>query len=174
MDFPPKPHMAYHPAAGPATATAGFRRTTHRGYAGAMSLTSAPSGLSRIAAIGITLAALFGAGGVLLGAYAAHGAPEELRESMSFASLHALVHGLALFGTALAHDMIAASAFSRWCIRLAMLGFVLGVLMFSGSIFVQIFAVYTGLTPFGGTAFLAGWLLLILGAGAQIFRRHGR
>jgi len=155
------------------TATAGFRRATHRGYAGAMSFSPAPSGLGRIAAIGITFAALFGVGGVLLGAYAAHGAPDELKESMSFASLHALVHGLALFGTALVHDMIASSPFSRWCIRLAMLGFVLGVLMFSGSIFVQIFAIYTGLTAHGGTAFLAGWLLLTLGAGAQIFRRRG-
>ncbi|MDH3241867.1 MAG: DUF423 domain-containing protein [Alphaproteobacteria bacterium] len=138
-----------------------------------MSFSPAPSGLGRIAAIGITFAALFGVGGVLLGAYAAHGAPDELKESMSFASLHALVHGLALFGTALVHDMIASSPFSRWCIRLAMLGFVLGVLMFSGSIFVQIFAIYTGLTAHGGTAFLAGWLLLTLGAGAQIFRRRG-
>ena len=138
-----------------------------------MSLMSpAPSPLSRIAALGLAFAALSGAGGVLLGAYAAHGAPDELKEAMSFASLHALVHGLALAATALAHDRVLDSGFCRWTLRLSMLGFALGVLMFSGSIYVQIFAIYTGLTPHGGTAFLAGWVLLLLGSLAQNFRRR--
>lgn len=138
-----------------------------------MSLAPAPSGLSRIAASGLTFAALSGLGGVLLGAYAAHGGPDELKEALSFASLHALVHGLALAAAALIHDHVRDSAFCRWTLRLAMLSFALGVLMFSGSIFVRVFAIYTGLTAHGGTAFLAGWVFLILGAGAQIFRRRG-
>lgn len=149
---------------------AGFRQNGQGGYASAMTPIPAPSGLSRIAALGLTFAALCGAGGVLLGAYAAHGAPDELKEAMSFASLHALVHGLALAAAALAHDRMLDSGFCRWTLRLAMLGFALGVMMFSGSIFVQIFAIYTGLTPHGGTAFLAGWVLLAVAALVQLFR----
>jgi len=139
-----------------------------------MSLSPAPSGLSRIAAIGITFSALAGAGGVVLGAYAAHGGPDELKEALSFASLHALVHGLALAATALTHDRVLDSGFCRWTLRLAMLAFALGIVMFSGSIFVRTFAIYTGLTAHGGTSFLAGWALLALGAGTEIFRRQSR
>jgi len=127
------------------------------------------SGLSRIAALAIAYAGLSGAGGVVLGAYAAHGAPDELKEALSFASLHALVHGLALAATALAHDRVLASRFCRWTLRLALLSFGLGVAMFSGDIFLQSLAIYIGTAPFGGTAFLLGWLLLALGAGARVF-----
>ncbi len=128
-----------------------------------------PSGLSRIAALAIAFAGLSGIGGVLLGAYAAHGAPDELKEALSFASLHALVHGLALAAAALAHDRVLDSRFSRWTLRLALLCFGLGVAMFSGDIYLRVHAIYLGTAPFGGTAFLLGWLFLALGAGARIF-----
>ena len=139
-----------------------------------MSLSPAPSGLSRIAAIGIAFSALAGAGGVVLGAYAAHGGPDELKEVLSLAALYALIHGLALAAAALTHDRVRDSGFCRWTLRLAMVAFALGIVLFSGSIFVLAFAIHTGLTAYGGTAFLAGWALLTLGAGTQIFRRQNR
>ncbi|HSR55128.1 MAG TPA: DUF423 domain-containing protein [Alphaproteobacteria bacterium] len=138
-----------------------------------MSMPPPPPGLTRVAAVALAFAGLCGTGGVLLGAYAAHGGPDEMKEALSFASLHALVHGLALAAAALVHDRVLASRFSRWMLRVALLCFALGVIMFSGDIYLRVFAIYLGTAPHGGTAFLLGWLCLTLGGTMEIFRRRG-
>ena len=114
----------------------------------------------------LMLAAFFGFTGVALGAFAAHGLKNRLTEQY-LAIFHTgvtyqLVHTLALFGVALllAHlpgRLVAwAGAF-----------FALGIVMFSGSLYVLTLTGISKLgiiTPIGGAAFLAGWLCLGLAA----------
>ncbi len=114
----------------------------------------------------LVLAALFGLTGVALGAFASHG----LRSQLSAAHLavfqtgvqYQLIHALALLGVALL-------ALQRPGRLLSAAGglFVVGILLFSGSLYLL---TLTGvgklgmITPVGGTAFLAGWLCLALAA----------
>lgn len=111
----------------------------------------------------VLLAALFGCAGVALGAFAAHGlrgrlSPEYLGVFQT-GVLYQLVHALALLG-------VGALAL-HWRSRL--LGaagglFVLGILLFSGSLYLlTLSGLRVGMvTPLGGVCLLAGWLCLAL------------
>ena len=114
----------------------------------------------------LMLAAFFGFTGVALGAFAAHGLKNRLTEQY-LAIFHTgvtyqLVHTLALFGVALllthlpGRLVVWAGAF-----------FALGIVLFSGSLYVLTMTGISKLgiiTPIGGAAFLAGWLCLGLAA----------
>ena len=100
--------------------------------------------------------------GVALGAFAAHAlkarlAPE-LLATFETAVRYQLIHALALLAVAWAH--------ARWPGRVLTAGgwlFVAGTLLFSGSLYALCLTGARGLgaiTPFGGAAFLAGWLCL--------------
>lgn len=100
--------------------------------------------------------------GVALGAFAAHAlkarvAPE-LLATFETAVRYQLIHALALLAVAWAH--------SRWPGGVLTAGgwmFVAGTLLFSGSLYALSLTGVRGLgaiTPFGGVAFLAGWLCL--------------
>lgn len=114
----------------------------------------------------LLLAAFFGFTGVALGAFAAHGLKAKL--SAEYLAVfqtgvhYQLIHALALFGVAL----VSLHAPSR-VLGAAGILFALGILLFSGSLYVL---TLTGLgklgiiTPLGGTAFLAGWVCLGLAA----------
>ena len=114
----------------------------------------------------LMLAAFFGFTGVALGAFAAHG----LKKSLSAEYLaifhtgvtYQLVHALALFGVAL----LAAHLPGR-LVMWAGVSFTIGILLFSGSLYL-LTTVGIGklgiITPFGGLAFLIGWLCLGLAA----------
>ncbi|WLH57075.1 DUF423 domain-containing protein [Pseudomonas sp. FP2294] len=114
----------------------------------------------------LMLAAFFGFTGVALGAFAAHG----LKKSLSaeyLATFHTgvtyqLVHALALFGVAL----LAAHMPGR-LVLWAGVSFSIGILLFSGSLYL-LTTIGIGklgiITPFGGLAFLIGWLCLGLAA----------
>ncbi|KAA8706633.1 MULTISPECIES: DUF423 domain-containing protein [Pseudomonas] len=114
----------------------------------------------------LMLAAFFGFTGVALGAFAAHG----LKKSLSAEYLaifhtgvtYQLVHALALFGVAL----LAAHIPGR-LVMWAGVSFSIGILLFSGSLYL-LTTVGIGklgiITPFGGLAFLIGWLCLGLAA----------
>ncbi|HSB25627.1 MAG TPA: DUF423 domain-containing protein [Burkholderiaceae bacterium] len=104
----------------------------------------------------------FGFLGVALGAFAAHAlkarlAPE-LLATFETGVRYQLIHALALLAVAWAH--------SRWPGRVLTSGgwlFVAGTLLFSGSLYALSLTGVRGLgaiTPFGGVAFLAGWLCL--------------
>ena len=111
-------------------------------------------------------AGLAGFVGVALGAFAAHGLKARLAPEM-----------LAVFETAVRYQMYhvfalcaAAWAWARWHTRIfavAGLMFIAGIAIFSGSLYLL---ALTGtrwlgaVTPFGGVAFLAGWLCLAVGA----------
>jgi uncharacterized membrane protein YgdD (TMEM256/DUF423 family) len=104
--------------------------------------------------------------GVALGAFAAHGLKPHLSPEM-----------LAIFDTAARYQMYhvfalcaAAWAWARWPQRIfAVAGwlFVAGIVIFSGSLYVLALTGMKALgaiTPFGGFAFLTGWLCLAVGA----------
>lgn len=115
-----------------------------------------------MARLWLLLAALAGFSGVALGAFAAHGLKSRLAaDSLAVfqtGSHYQLIHALALFGVAL----LALQRPSR---LLDMAGglFTLGILLFSGSLYLLTLSGIPALgiiTPFGGLALLGGWLCL--------------
>ncbi|MNI01073.1 hypothetical protein D3C73_539000 [compost metagenome] len=114
----------------------------------------------------LMLAAFFGFTGVGLGAFAAHGLKSRLSAEY-LAIFHTgvtyqLVHTLALLGVALLATQIPGRLLT-W----AGASFAIGILLFSGSLYVLTLTGISKLgivTPFGGLAFLAGWLCLGLAA----------
>ncbi|WP_415846098.1 DUF423 domain-containing protein [Stutzerimonas zhaodongensis] len=114
----------------------------------------------------LMLAAFFGLTGVALGAFAAHGLRQRLGADylavFQTGVQYQLIHALALIGVAL----LALHAPSRLLTAAGML-FALGVLLFSGSLYLLTLTGISKLgiiTPIGGTAFLAGWVCLMLAA----------
>lgn len=100
--------------------------------------------------------------GVALGAFAAHGLKTRLAENLLItfetAVRYQLYHALALLAVGLAYTRwpgpaMAASGFM----------FVVGTVLFSGSLYALSLSEMRWLgaiTPFGGVAFLGGWLCL--------------
>lgn len=114
----------------------------------------------------LLFATFFGLTGVALGAFAAHGLKSRLGAeylAVFQTGVHyQLIHALALFGVAL----LALHAPSRLLGAAGGL-FVVGVLLFSGSLYLLTLTGVSKLgiiTPIGGTAFLAGWACLMLAA----------
>jgi len=114
----------------------------------------------------LLLAAFFGFTGVALGAFAAHGLKARLSAEY-LAVFHTgvtyqLIHALALFGVAILSVHLPGRLVT-WAGGL----FILGILLFSGSLYILTLSGIGKLgmiTPLGGTAFLAGWLCLGLAA----------
>jgi uncharacterized membrane protein YgdD (TMEM256/DUF423 family) len=116
--------------------------------------------------IWLFIAAINGALAVILGAFAAHGlasrvTPQALTTFATAAHYH-LVHALAMGLAAL-----AARGPARPHARSAAQLFALGIALFCGSLYAL---ALTGqrmlgfITPLGGLAFIAGWILLALAA----------
>lgn len=108
------------------------------------------------------IAAVFGFLAVALGAFGAHGLKSTLAtlgtvDSFEVAVRYQFFHALAMLVLARLRPF---SAGPWWC-------FAIGILVFSGSLFVL---ALTGLkwlgavTPIGGGAFLAGWFWLVIRA----------
>ncbi|MDB5981713.1 MAG: hypothetical protein JWQ69_2728 [Pseudomonas sp.] len=114
----------------------------------------------------LLLAAFFGFTGVGLGAFAAHGLKERLSTEylaiFHTGVLYQLIHTLALLAVALLAVQIPGRLMTY-----AGIAFVIGILLFSGSLYLLTLTGVTKLgiiTPFGGLAFLIGWLMLGLAA----------
>lgn len=114
----------------------------------------------------LMLAAFFGFTGVGLGAFAAHGLKNRLSPEylaiFHTGVLYQLIHALALLGVA----VLAAQLPGR-LVTWAGFSFALGIVLFSGSLYVLTLSGFSKLgiiTPFGGLAFLVGWALLGLAA----------
>ena len=111
------------------------------------------------------IAALLAATGVALGAFGAHAlrsrlSPRDL-EIFETAVRYQMYHAFALFvAAALLARGIAPAAGAAWA-------FIVGTLVFSGSLYTMVF---TGtrwlgaITPIGGAAFIVGWIMLALAA----------
>jgi uncharacterized membrane protein YgdD (TMEM256/DUF423 family) len=111
------------------------------------------------------LGSLLAALAVMLGAFGAHGlktrlTPELLVTFETGVRYH-FYHALGLFAVALAASLLPDSVALRWAGYLL----VAGIVLFSGSLYALSLTGVRGLgiiTPFGGLAFIAGWLLLAL------------
>lgn len=119
----------------------------------------------------VVLAAFFGFSGVALGAFAAHGLKTRLTPDylavFQTGTHYQLIHTLALLAVALLSRHLPGRLLNTagWM-------FALGILLFSGSLYALTLTGISTLgiiTPFGGLAFLAGWLCLGLAA----WRAHG-
>jgi uncharacterized membrane protein YgdD (TMEM256/DUF423 family) len=112
------------------------------------------------------IGAVLGAIGVAAGAFGAHGlkgrlTPEMLAVFETGVRYH-LIHALGLLAVAW-----AATRWASASIRVAGWLFAVGILLFSGSLYVLCLTGIRGfgaITPIGGVAFIAGWLLLAWGA----------
>ncbi|SNS65204.1 DUF423 domain-containing protein [Pseudomonas segetis] len=119
-----------------------------------------------MARLWIVLSALAGFSGVGLGAFAAHGLKKTLSTDylavFQTGTHYQLIHALALFGVGL----LACYAPGRW-VTLAGAFFATGIVLFSGSLYALTLSGIGKLgiiTPFGGLAFLLGWLCLGMAA----------
>jgi uncharacterized membrane protein YgdD (TMEM256/DUF423 family) len=106
--------------------------------------------------------------GVGAGAFGSHGLSSyflsypELEGTYDTAVRYQMIHGIALFLAAWVAIRFNAS-FAIWAGYL----FILGMFLFSGSLYILVFTRMSWLgaiTPLGGIAFLGGWLLLALAA----------
>jgi uncharacterized membrane protein YgdD (TMEM256/DUF423 family) len=112
------------------------------------------------------IAAMMGALGVVLGAFAAHGLSGRLagdaREVFDTGARYQMYHALAMGLSAFA---MRGEASGR--ARLAAILFLAGIILFSGSLYLLALTGAAALgfvTPFGGLAFIAGWVFLALAA----------
>jgi uncharacterized membrane protein YgdD (TMEM256/DUF423 family) len=113
----------------------------------------------------LVLGALGGLLAVALGAFGAHGLKgtlnAELLRIFEKAVRYQAIHSLALLTTGL---LLREASLPS--LRHAALAFTLGILLFSGSLYLLVLTGNRSLgmiTPLGGLSFLAGWLLLALG-----------
>lgn len=112
---------------------------------------------------------LFAGLAVALGAFGAHALKDVLTEAQhqtyETAVRYQFYHSFALLFTGVVY---------RWCqtreVRLAAIFFIIGILLFSGSLYLLIQLKASGsvglgglgiLTPIGGLFFIAGWLMLL-------------
>lgn len=112
------------------------------------------------------IGAIAGASGVVLGAFGAHGLKArvgpDLLEIWETAARYQILHALALLATAWASERWpgGASTAAGWL-------FLLGILIFSGSLYALVLSgvrVLGAVTPLGGLCLIAGWLALALAA----------
>jgi uncharacterized membrane protein YgdD (TMEM256/DUF423 family) len=114
----------------------------------------------------IAIAALLGAVAVLLGAFGAHALRDTLDER-ALAIWHTAVeyqfwHVLAAVAVAL----LARDGAST-CLRIAAIAFVAGIVLFCGSLYALALGgprIVGVITPFGGVAFVVGWIALAIHA----------
>lgn len=108
----------------------------------------------------LTIACLFAASGIGLGAFGAHGLEDKLIANASVATwntavLYHLIHALALFVLSSVETLK-----SKWSFTLM----AIGILLFSGSLYALALTkigLLGPITPLGGVAFIAAWIILI-------------
>jgi uncharacterized membrane protein YgdD (TMEM256/DUF423 family) len=105
---------------------------------------------------------------VILGAFAAHGlkAVLDAQQLVLFetASRYQMYHALALL---VAGVMLTNPQFSRALLKLAAIAFILGIILFSGSLYLLALIGVSWLgaiTPLGGIVLLSGWFVMMIAA----------
>jgi uncharacterized membrane protein YgdD (TMEM256/DUF423 family) len=119
----------------------------------------------------LLIAAAFGALAVILGAFGAHGlkqiVPAETVAAFQTGVQYQMYHAIALLAVAILYERYASKMieWTGYC-------FILGTVLFSGSLYLLSLLKATGtvgltgvgiITPFGGLFFIAGWLLMFAG-----------
>lgn len=110
----------------------------------------------------LLLASLLGATGVALGAYGSHGlakwATSTQIDYFQLAVLYQLLHAITL----LAVSILSLFITSRLLLA-SQIFFVIGIVCFSGSLYLYVFTgtkMLAMITPLGGLALISAWLLL--------------
>lgn len=114
----------------------------------------------------LIVAALLGAAAVLLGAFGAHALRDTLDE-----------HALTIWHTAVEYQFwhvlaaVAVALLARdgasTCLRIAAVAFVAGIVLFCGSLYALVLGaprLIGVVAPFGGTAFVVGWIAIAIHA----------
>ena len=114
---------------------------------------------------GILIAAVFGCLAVLLGAFAAHGLKSTL-STEHLAVLQTGVHYQFIHALALLLVAVLAQGRPSWSLLLATVFFTLGVVLFSGSLYVLVLTPFKPglITPVGGSLLVLGWVCLACSA----------
>ncbi|RAI44846.1 DUF423 domain-containing protein [Rhodoplanes roseus] len=115
----------------------------------------------------VLIAGLMGAAGVALAAAAAHAAPGVGLDS---AAQILLVHAVAVVAGAAA---VSAGLAWRPLALVALAGFVLGTLLFSGDVTLRAFAghrIFPMAAPTGGSILILSWLVLGVAAAVRVSR----
>lgn len=120
----------------------------------------------------VVTGAVLGAIAVALGAFGAHGlkkiVPAETVQTFQTGVQYQMYHGLALLLTGLLYEKC-----SKRFVKTAGILFIIGVILFSGSLYLLTAGKVTEttgmdkagmITPLGGLAFIGGWLFLFLAA----------
>ncbi|MEW4487268.1 DUF423 domain-containing protein [Thalassoglobus sp. JC818] len=138
--------------------------------------------MTKDSAFWIRVGAILGGLAVVLGAFAAHGLDKPLQDLYEGQTkivlgieIPATQKYLADFKTAAEYQMYHAFAIlilgvlpaslSRRSINIAGWSFLLGIILFSGSLYCLVLTGYTRLgmiTPIGGVMFIVGWIALLL------------
>ncbi|HRK34028.1 MAG TPA: DUF423 domain-containing protein [Candidatus Hydrogenedentes bacterium] len=111
----------------------------------------------------MSIAGVFGALGVILGAFGAHGlkerVPADLLVVFEVGVRYHMYHAIAMLAVA----VFAAESRNRWFGR-ACSAWLVGIVIFSGSLYLMTFTGMRWLgaiTPIGGVALIVGWCLVI-------------
>jgi uncharacterized membrane protein YgdD (TMEM256/DUF423 family) len=108
----------------------------------------------------IVLAGLSGATAVVVGAVAAHGVGAVSAQRLDIAARYQMWHALALLAVA----WLTTTGARRWAHAAGAL-FLAGIVLFCGSLELSVVTGSNGVTvaaPVGGTAFILGWLALVV------------
>jgi uncharacterized membrane protein YgdD (TMEM256/DUF423 family) len=119
----------------------------------------------------LIMGALFAGLSVILGAFGAHALEAmltaDLLQTYETAARYQMYHGLALLVSGLIYAHLPVKAL-RW----ASISFIIGTVLFSGSLYLLVMLKSGGqvglggfglITPIGGLFFIAGWILFIAG-----------
>jgi uncharacterized membrane protein YgdD (TMEM256/DUF423 family) len=114
------------------------------------------------------IGALYGAAGVMLGAFGAHALRDSLTprqlETWQTAVSYQMTHALALLAVfLLMRHGLSTGVDAGIALKIAGWAFLLGVLLFSGSLYALCFGapgVFGPITPLGGVSFIIGWIAL--------------
>lgn len=117
--------------------------------------------------------ALAGLLAVGIGAFGSHGLSELLQklgriDTYRLAVDYQFYHALAMLAAGILHPILNSSRLVRW----SALCFLLGIVFFSGSLYILSVTnvkVLGAITPIGGIFFLSGWLLLLLAVARTSF-----
>jgi uncharacterized membrane protein YgdD (TMEM256/DUF423 family) len=119
----------------------------------------------------IFIAALLGGVAVAAGAIGAHALGDavssETKSIFSTGQQYHALHALALLavGIGLLQSEGRRALFSTWSLQVAALAFLIGILCFSGGIYVQVAEGFgAGIVPLGGFSFMIGWAAFAIGA----------
>jgi uncharacterized membrane protein YgdD (TMEM256/DUF423 family) len=116
----------------------------------------------------MAIASVFGGLSVATGAFAAHALKERLSEKamaiFETASKYQMYHAIALLVVAL---FLQKAELDNIYLKMSGFSFIIGIILFSGSLYVLSLSgikLLGAITPFGGFAFLLGWISLAIAA----------